>query len=93
LNHKESAETIALRVLTWLIAQEEEFPAFLNHTGATVDQLAHLAQDPVFLGAVLDFLLEHDARVKLFCDQEKLDYLVPMRARMALPGGDLPHWT
>jgi hypothetical protein len=47
----------------------------------------------VFLGAVLDFLMEDDARVIGFCDEAGLPYGAVMQARGALPGGDVPNWT
>ena len=45
------------------------------------------------IGAVLDFLLEDDARVIGFCDTAALPYTAVMQARAALPGGELPNWT
>lgn len=93
MNRQESAEALALRALTWLMAQPEELGAFLAASGAATDDLAALAQSAAFLGAVLDFLLEQDARVIAFCDSEGLAYTAPMAARMALPGGQQTHWT
>lgn len=90
---QESAETMALRALGWLLAQEEVLPGFLAATGAAPSELAARAADPDFLGAVLDFLLSEDALVVGFCDAAGLPYEAPMRARAALPGGGVPHWT
>lgn len=89
----EQAETVALQALGWLAGQEELFPVFLGATGATAEQVAAAAGKPAFLGAVLDFLLQDDAWIVGFCDRAGLGYTVPMRARAALPGGALPHWT
>jgi hypothetical protein len=93
MNRRESAETLALQAFAWLLAQDDLVGIFLNATGAAQGDLAKLAQDPVFLGAVLDFLLEDDARVIGFCDSAALPYTAVMQARMGLPGGDLPNWT
>lgn len=65
----------------------------MSASGASVGDLATLAGDAGFLGALLDFLLEQDARVIAFCDSETLPYAAPMQARLALPGGQLTHWT
>ncbi|MCZ8153175.1 MAG: DUF3572 domain-containing protein [Rhodobacteraceae bacterium] len=89
----ERAETVALQALGWLAGQEELFPLFLGATGASATQVAAAAGEPAFLGAVLDFLLQDDAWIVGFCDAAGLDYGLPMQARAALPGGELPHWT
>lgn len=93
MNGQETAETLALQAVSWLIGQSELIPRFFEATGATVDDLAGLVRDPVFLGAVLDFLLTEDALVMAFCDASGLAYDRPMRARAQLPGGPGPHWA
>lgn len=90
---RESAETLALRVLVWLLEDPVERTAFLSATGAAPSDLAAGAGDPGFLGAVLDFLLGDEARVLAFCRAEGLAFDAPLRARAALPGGEVPHWT
>lgn len=93
VNERDYAETIALRALTWLVAQPEEFSAFQAASGATPSDLASLAQSPTFLGAVLDFVLEADARVMAFCDAHGMVYDAPMRARAVLAGPAGMNWT
>ncbi|GLS86950.1 hypothetical protein GCM10010873_19240 [Cypionkella aquatica] len=93
MNRRESAETLALQAFSWLLGQDDLVGVFLNATGAGQGELAALAADPVFLGAVLDFLLEDDARVIGFCDASALPYTAVMQARQELPGGSLQHWT
>jgi hypothetical protein len=92
VNRQEAAETLALEAFIWIL-NSEFLDIFLNATGADRGQLAALAQDPVFLGAVLDFLMEDDARVIGFCDASERRYPSVMEARADLPGGQLPHWT
>ena len=93
MNRQESAETLALQVLSWLLGRPDLIGVFLNACGAGQGDLADLAENPVFLGAVLDFLTEDDARVMAFCDQAGLPYTQPMQARLALPGAQHQHWT
>ncbi|WP_054007984.1 DUF3572 domain-containing protein [Cypionkella psychrotolerans] len=93
MNRRESAETLALQAFAWLLAQDDLVGVFLNATGAGQGELAALAGDPVFLGAVLDFLMEDDSRVIGFCDAAGLPYTAVMQARAGLPGGELPNWT
>ncbi len=87
------AETVALRALAWLAANDELLPVFLGASGASEDDLLEGARDPAFLAALLDFLTMDDAWVTAFCDSAGLDYQAPMAARAALPGGANVHWT
>lgn len=88
----EYAETIGLKVLTWLVGNDELLPVFMGSTGSSIDDLKAGAGDAAFLGAILDFLTMDDAWVTQFCDAEGLSYETPMQARLALSGGDV-HWT
>jgi len=90
---RESAEMLALQVLGWLAGNEDLLPAFLGSTGATQDDVRAGASNPVFLGAVLDFLMIDDAWVISFCDAHTVPYERVMQARAALPGGEQVHWT
>lgn len=85
-NQRESAQTLALRALAWLLADEELTGLFLNATGAGPADLRARAQDADFHLAILDFLLMNDDWVVAFCDAQTLPYTAPMQARMALGG-------
>lgn len=89
----ESAETLGLRALGWILASDELLPVFLGATGAGPADLGQRAAEPEFLGAVLDFLLLEDAWVTGFCDAAGLPYDLPRRARAALPGGAAEDWA
>jgi hypothetical protein len=89
---QDAAEAFALEAFVWVL-NSEFLTVFLTATGADHSQLAALARDAIFLGGVLDFLMEEDARVIGFCDATERPYLSVMEARAALPGGQLPHWT
>lgn len=90
---RESAEVLSLEALGWLAGHEELLPVFLGSTGASEQDLKTRASDPVFLGAVLDFLMMDDAWVVAFCDTRSLPYENIYLARQSLPGGDQVHWT
>ena len=89
----EAAETVALRALGWLAAEEDLLGVFLGSSGASVDDIRDRAGDPEFLGAVLDFILMDDAWVLGFAEANDLHPDTVFAARQALPGGDLPNWT
>ena len=90
---KENAEAVAIQALGWLASNDELRPVFLGATGASGEDIAARAQDPEFLGFVLDFIVMDDAWVRAFCDETDVPYDAPMEARAALPGAEVPHWT
>ena len=91
--NKDAAVALAIQALGWIAASDDLVGVFMGATGASVADIRAQAQDPAFLGAVLDFLLMDDAWVTGFCDANGFAYQRPMIARQHLPGGDLPNWT
>lgn len=89
----ETAQTIALQALSWLVGNDEICPTFLGSTGTSVDDLRARAADPEFQASVLEFLTMDDAWVIAFCDSVNLAYDSPLKARYALPGAEQVHWT
>ena len=90
---QDTAETIALRALGWLAANEELLPVFMGATGSSTEDLRNRAGESEFLCSVLDFLTMDDAWVVEFCDTQALPYDHLMMARQALPGGAQINWT
>ena len=90
---RDSAESFALQALAWLVGNDDLLPVFLGSTGASEQDLKERASDPVFLGAVLDFLMMDDAWVVAFCSEINASYDSPTMARVALPGGEQVNWT
>ena len=90
---EEAAETLALKALAWLAADQELMGVFMGATGAAVEDLRNRAADRAFLGSVLDFLTMDDAWVMRFCDETGQDYALPMTARAVLAGEAQTHWT
>lgn len=89
----ESAETLALRVLGWAVSEPEVLSGFLAATGTSPADLPKLAQDAGFLAALMDHLMEEDGRVLACAAALGLPPDSFRAARMALPGGNDPHWT
>ena len=90
---QESAEILALRCLGWLAGNEDLLPVFLGATGASVDDMRERAQDPEFLGSLLDFVMLNDAWVMAFCEANAIPNEHIKQARAALPGGQEMNWT
>lgn len=90
---RDEAEALALQALGWLAAQDDLLGVFMGSAGVSSDDLKARAGDPDLLAAVLDFLLMDDQWVSGFAEATGRAPDAPMRARMALPGGDVPNWT
>ena len=88
-----AAELTGLEALGWIAGQPELAGRFLDAAGASPDELRSRAGDPEFLGFVLDFLLSDEATLMAFAQDAGVSPDRPLRARAALPGGELPHWT
>jgi hypothetical protein len=88
------AQTLAVQALAWLIGEDDLRDVFLGASGASAQDLRNGVRDPVFLGSLLDFICMDDAWVTRFCDENGiLNYMDPMMARQALPGGEQVNWT
>jgi hypothetical protein len=89
----ERAAGVGQAALIWLADRPELFGRFLDASGAAPQEIRAQAEDPEFLGFVLDFLLAADATVLAFAAETGLAPDAPARARALLPGGALPNWT
>lgn len=88
-----SAETLALNALSWLVGNEDLLPVFLGATGASAQDLRDRAGEAEFLASVLDFISMDDAWVVAFCDANSVPYDLPSQARLVLSGNSEMHWT
>jgi Protein of unknown function (DUF3572) len=91
--NSEAAQILALEALTWVMGQDELIDNFLSTTGAYPKDLPQLASQPLFWGAVLDFLMEDDQRIIGFCSAHNHPLTIVQMARAALPGAQYMHWT
>jgi hypothetical protein len=90
---RESAELLGIAALGWIAGRPELAGQFLAAAGASAEDMRARAADPEFLGFVLDFLLSEEAALLDFAREAGMPPDRPLRARAALPGGALPHWT
>ncbi|MEM8791522.1 MAG: DUF3572 domain-containing protein [Pseudomonadota bacterium] len=90
---RDTAELLAARVLGWLALDADVTGRFAAMAGADVTELRDRVREPEFLGFVLDFLLSDEQMLLACCEALTVPPDHPMRARAALPGGDLPNWT
>lgn len=91
--NQDAAETLALKALAWLVANDDLLPVFLGASGASVDDLKTQAGTATFQMSVLEFLTMDDAWVIAFCDTVSHPYEAPMMAAQVLAGESRRHWT
>jgi hypothetical protein len=86
-------EDVAEAVLGWLADEPRRIAAFLDATGLAPGDIRAMAETPAFRAALIDHILGDERMLLSFCADCGLPPEAPARARAALPGGDLPHWT
>ncbi len=90
---KDEASVIGLHALSFIAADQDMFGSLLDQAGTDAADIRARAGDPVFIGFVLDFLLQDDAAVIAFAGSQGMPPERVLLARRALPGGDTPEWT
>lgn len=90
---QEQAEILALKALTYLAGLDEMMDRFSALSGMAAGDILERAGEPEMLAGIMDFFLTDEALLTEFCEEHEIDPEDLARARMALPGGDLPHWT
>ena len=82
----EGATTLAIQALGFVAGEDEVLGRFLATTGLGQDELRARPDDPVILGAVLDFVLADEPLLLRFCAAVDCPPEWPARARAKLPG-------
>ena len=71
--HREEAQEIAIRALTFLAADEERISRFLALSGMGPQELRETADSPAFHVALLEYLMSDEALLLTFCGNENID--------------------
>ncbi len=79
-----AAETLALQALAFVAADDRALQGFQATTGLDGDALRVRAGDRDVLAGVLEFLLNDERRLLLFCQTEGIDPRLPGRAQSVL---------
>ena len=87
------AVVAGLQALSWIAADDDLLGLFMDQAGTDSADVRARATDPAFLGFVLDFILQDDARVIGFAGAQGMAPEDVAGVRRALPGGDTPEWT
>ena len=90
---KEIAETRALKVLTWLLSEDDLIQVFMGATGASQNDLRSNTLSHEFLISILDFVLMDDRWVISCGKFLNIDPSEIKLIRMSLDGGQEVNWT
>jgi hypothetical protein len=82
----ETAQTIALKALGYLAADDGLLEPFLASTGLLVADLRAGATDSAFLAGILDYFLQNEALLLAFAGASELAPETIVQARQRLPG-------
>lgn len=83
-----TAESLAIQALSFLVEKPEWLAAFLALTGVDPGSLRQIAREPGFLGAVLDYVSGDPERLEAFAATSGTDPASIDQARIVLTGGD-----
>ncbi|MFT6580842.1 MAG: hypothetical protein ACJAU6_001272 [Alphaproteobacteria bacterium] len=88
---REDAVEIAIKCLAFIGEDKDRLGDFLALSGVGPEKIRESAQDPAFLGGILDFILSDEAAVLEFAKWAEVDPGAVAVARMSLPGA-APDW-
>lgn len=88
-NPLEAAQAIAVQALTFLAVEPNRLVRFFGLTGLSPDGLRQSVKEPEFLLAVVDYLLEDESLLLVFCEHCSIDPKDIQPAREQLAGAIL----
>ena len=83
---REDAEALALGALRFLVSDDTCWSRFEALTGVDLQSARDLASDSGFLAGVLEFLLQHEPTLMVFCSHENIPPEQPAQAYHKLTG-------
>ncbi len=87
----DQAETIALKAIHFILADDDLQQGFLATSGVSPGEFKDMIGDPEFLGGVLDFLLGNEEQLIAFCEINEIEPTEPAKARRNFPGATLEY--
>jgi hypothetical protein len=90
--NRENISPIIVSILVFLADNDELLGQLVSSTGADHEDLVQNIESPDVQIALLDFLLDEEARVMSFCSIHQIEPATLWRLRQTLPGGNVPHW-
>lgn len=89
--NQELADITALQAIAYILQSDKRREWLMNETGLSPDDFTSGLNAPEVKAGVLDFLLAHEAMLLEFCEENKVDPTVPIKARRLFPGAVLEY--
>lgn len=78
--------TIALQLIAFLASDDERLDRFTSLSGMSLGDMKDGAENPVFLGFMLDYALQDEALILSFAENQEISPQSLAFARRQLPG-------
>jgi hypothetical protein len=89
----ESAEQLAISILTWLSSRPDLMGRFLAISGIEASSIREAAREPGFFGGVTGFLMNHEPTLMEFCADNDVAADVVAACHRRLAGPDESTWS
>ena len=87
------SNVIALQLIAFIASDEERFERFTALSGIGPFEMQQSAQDPVFLGFMLDYALQDEALILGFAQNQDISLQTIVNARRHFPGANNDFWA
>jgi hypothetical protein len=88
----ESAEELAITILTWLSAEPSLMGRFLSMSGIDAGSIRGLIGEPGFYGGLTGFLMNHEPTLMQFCENNGVKVEWVQACHQHLTGPDEGAW-
>ena len=88
---QDEAETLALKIASFLFSDEDRLAGFLGNTGINADDLRTSLTTPDIQIGILEYLLSREDILLEFCEANNVDPEYPKTAATIL-SGERPDW-
>lgn len=83
---RDGASAIALQAVSFLATDEDRLSRFLTLSGTGPDALRSALHDDSFQAAVLDYLMQDESLLLVFCAEQGIDPVMMAPAQQLLAG-------
>lgn len=80
----DQAVTMALQAVQFIFEHDDLRDGFLNMSGVSPDSIKERIENDDFLAGILDYLLEREEALVLFCEENSIDPTLPQQAQISL---------
>ena len=87
-HNAQEPNAIALQLIAFLVSDGERLERFSALSGMGLGDMKSGAENPIFLGFMLDYALQDESLIMTFCDHHEISPQTIALARRQLPGAN-----